>query len=114
KTAQTGRPPAADSLANTLKRARPDYRAAHLGKWQWPQTPQSMGYDVSDGITQNEDGDSSDPDDPKQSSGITRRAGACLEKQAAEGHPFYLQLSFYYLHSAPQALASTLKKYEAL
>ncbi|HSH93385.1 MAG TPA: sulfatase-like hydrolase/transferase [Roseimicrobium sp.] len=106
--------PATDSLANTLKRANPEYRAAHLGKWQWPQTPASMGYDQSDGITMNEDGDSADPADPKQSFGITRRASAYMEKQVKEGHPFYLQLSYYAVHSEPQALASTLKKYEGV
>lgn len=105
--------PAGDSLANTLKRANPAYRAAHFGKWQWPQTPESFGYDASDGITQNADGDSSDPEDPKQSFGITRRARAFMEKQVKDGHPFYLQLSYYAVHSPPQALATTLKKYES-
>lgn len=104
--------PVSDSLVNTLKRANPDYRAAHLGKWQWFHTPQAMGYDVSDGITMNEDGDSRDPEDPKQSFGITRRASAFMETQVKEGHPFYLQLSYYAVHSQPQALASTLKKYQ--
>ena len=31
--------PVADSLANSLKRLRPEYHAAHFGKWQWSQTP---------------------------------------------------------------------------
>lgn len=106
--------PASDSLANTLKRANPIYRAAHFGKWQWPQTPESMGYDASDGITMNEDGDTTDPNDPKQSFGITRRAQSYMEKQVKEGHPFYLQLSYYAVHQQPQALAATLKKYEGV
>jgi arylsulfatase A-like enzyme len=71
-----------------------------------------MGYDVSDGITMNEDGDSRDPEDPKLSFSITRRANAFMETQVKEGHPFYLQLSYYAVHQTPQALASTLKKYE--
>jgi arylsulfatase A-like enzyme len=104
--------PVTDSLANTLKRANPAYRTAHLGKWQWFHTPASMGYDVSDGITMNEDGDSRDPEDPKLSFSITRRANAFMETQVKEGHPFYLQLSYYAVHQTPQALASTLKKYE--
>ncbi len=104
--------PASDSLANTLKRANSAYRAAHFGKWQWAQTPESMGYDASDGITMNEDGDSRDPEDPKQSFGLTRRAKAYMEKQVKEAHPFYLQISYYAVHQQPQALASTLKKYE--
>lgn len=114
KTSRNWNAPASESLANTLKRANPAYRAAHLGKWQWPQTPESMGYDVSDGITQNEDGDSRDPNDPKLSFSITRRAQDFMTKQAKDGHPFYLQLSYYAVHQQPQALASTLKKYEGV
>jgi len=111
RTDRNWKAPASDSLANTLKRANPMYRAAHFGKWQWPQTPESMGYDVSDGITRNEDGDSKDPSDPKLSFSLTRRAQSYMEKQVKEGHPFYLQLSYYAVHNQPQALAETLKKY---
>ncbi len=112
KQSRTWNAPASDSLANTLKRANPAYRAAHFGKWQWAQTPESMGYDASDGITMNEDGDSRDPEDPKQSFGLTRRAQDYMEKQVKEGRPFYLQISYYAVHQQPQALAATLKKYE--
>ncbi|MEY4810183.1 MAG: Choline-sulfatase [Planctomycetota bacterium] len=112
KSVRTWAAPVADSLANSLKRLRPEYRAAHFGKWQWSQTPASMGYDLSDGITQNEDGDSKDPADPKQSFGITKRAHAFMEQQVKDGHPFYMQLSYYAVHQKPQALAETLKKYE--
>ena len=104
--------PATDSLANTLKRANANYRAAHFGKWQWPTPPEKFGYDASDGITQNEDGDSRDANDPKQTFGMTRRAQTFMEKQVKDGHPFYLQLSYYAVHQQPQALASTLKNYE--
>lgn len=106
--------PVTDSLVNTLKKADRSYRAAHFGKWQWFHTPESMGYDASDGITMNEDGDTTDPEDPKQSFGITRRAGAFMEAQVKEGHPFFLQLSYYAVHQTPQALAATLKKYEGM
>lgn len=112
KTARRWSAPPGESLANTLKRANHAYRAAHFGKWQWPQTPESMGYDASDGVTMNTDGDSNDPSDPKQSFGITRRAKDYMDQQVRKGHPFYLQLSYYAPHSKPQALASTLQKYE--
>lgn len=114
KSARRWNAPSSDSLANTLKRANPAYRAAHYGKWQWPQTPESMGYDASDGITMNADGDTTDPDDPKQSFGITARAKAYMRSQVESGRPFYLQLSYYAPHSKPQALASTLEKYSRL
>jgi arylsulfatase A-like enzyme len=106
--------PVTESLVNTLKKADGSYKAAHFGKWQWFHTPESMGYDASDGITMNEDGDTTDPEDPKQSFSITRRAKAFMDTQVKSGHPFYLQLSYYAVHQSPQALASTLKKYEGL
>jgi arylsulfatase A-like enzyme len=112
KTARNWSAPVTDSLVNTLKKADSSYRAAHFGKWQWFHTPESMGYDASDGITMNEDGDTTDPEDPKQSFSITRRAKAFMGAQVQSRHPFYLQLSYYAVHRTPQALASTLKKYE--
>ena len=114
KTSRNWSAPVTDSLVNTLKKADRSYRAAHFGKWQWFHTPKSMGYDASDGITMNEDGDSTNPEDPKQSFGITRRAAAFMEAQVKEGHPFFLQLSYYAVHQMPQALAATLKKYESM
>ena len=104
--------PAADSMVNSLKRVDPSYRAAHLGKWQWRNTPASLGFDVSDGITQNETGDSADPLDPKLSFSVTKRAHEFMGEQVKSGHPFYLQLSYYAPHQKPQALATTLAKYE--
>jgi arylsulfatase A-like enzyme len=114
KTARNWSAPVSDSLVNTLKKANPAYRAAHFGKWQWFHSPESMGYDASDGITMNEDGDTTDPEDPKQSFGITRRAKAFMESQVKAQKPFYLQLSYYAPHSKAQALAATLQKYASL
>ncbi|MCF7787691.1 MAG: sulfatase-like hydrolase/transferase [Prosthecobacter sp.] len=114
KNARNWSAPVTDSLVNTLKKADPSYLAAHFGKWQWFHTPESMGYDASDGITINEDGDTTDPEDPKQSFSITRRAGAFMESAVKEGHPFFIQLSYYAVHQKPQALAATLKKYEGM
>ena len=103
--------PLTDSLANSLKRANPLYRAAHLGKWQWPMKPAELGYDESDGITQNQTGESKDPDDPKLSLSLTRRACDFMATQVKEDHPFFLQISFYAVHAPAQALPETLKKY---
>lgn len=111
KTSRNWNAPVSDSLVNTLKRANPAYRAAHLGKWQWFHTPESMGYDVSDGIATNEDGNASDPEDPKLSFSLTRRANAFMQTQVKEGHPFFIQLSYYAVHPEAQALAATVKKY---
>ena len=106
--------PLTDSLANSLKRANPAYRAAHLGKWQWPMKPTDLGYDQSDGITQNQTGESKDPADPKLSLSLTRRACDFMATQVKEDHPFFLQISFYAVHAPAQALPETLKKYDNL
>ncbi len=106
--------PASESLPNSLKRCDPTYRTAHLGKWQWPQSPASMGYDISDGITQNETGNSSDPSDPKLLFSMTRRAREFMAEQVKEAHPFFLQLSYYAVHTEVQSLAATVKRYEGL
>ena len=106
--------PLTDSLANSLKRANPLYRAAHLGKWQWPMKPADLGYDQSDGITQNQTGESKDPADPKLSLSLTRRACNFMTTQVKEDHPFFLQISFYAVHAPAQALPETLKKYDNL
>ena len=110
KDAYPWKAPASEALPRLLRRARPEYRAAHFGKWQWPVSPSELGFEVSDGITQNADGTSKDPMDPKQTFGITRRAEAFLEEQARSGRPFFLQLSYYAVHEPPQALASTLAR----
>jgi len=112
KMARNWSAPVTDSIVNILKKANPAYRAAHLGKWQWFHTPASMGYDVSDGITMNEDGDSTDLLDPKLSFSITRRAKEFMATQVKEDHPFYLQLSYYAVHPTAQALVTTLTKYQ--
>ena len=70
-----------------------------------------MGYDASDGVTMNADGTSQDPNDPKLTFSITRRAEDFMDEQVREGHPFYLQLSYYATHGPNQALASTVEKY---
>lgn len=113
KSSRNWSAPLGDSLVNTLKRVEPGYRAAHFGKWQWSHSPEAMGYDVSDGITRNEDGDTTDPADPKQTFSMTRRAKTFMETQVKDGHPFYLQLSYYAVHPEAQALPSTLAKYES-
>jgi len=112
KMARNWSAPVTDSIANVLKRASPGYRAAHLGKWQWFHTPASMGYDLSDGVTMNEDGDSADLNDPKLSFSMTRRAQEFMATQVKEDHPFYLQLSYYAVHPEAQALSTTLSKYQ--
>ena len=44
------------SIPKQLKIINPSYKTAHFGKWGMDSTPESIGYDVSDGPTKNKDG----------------------------------------------------------
>lgn len=95
------------SLPRMLKQANPSYKTAHFGKWDMrfdDVTPQEMGYDVSDGYTDNGTGGgkgSGGPaakEDPKLVFGITGRACNFIEEQKESGHPFFVQVSHYAVH----------------
>lgn len=95
------------SLPQMLKRANPEYQTAHFGKWDMRfdnVTPAEMGYDQSDGYTNNADGGgrgSGGPasnDDPKQVASVTQRACDFIEAQAKSSTPFFVQVSHYAVH----------------
>ncbi len=103
-----GRP--RQSLANLLRKGNPAYRTATFGKWQLHQTQAELGFDSDDGrITQNQDGESSDPRDPKRMFEVTDKGNRFMEESVAAGRPFYLQLWHYAVHSTNQALPETLE-----
>jgi arylsulfatase A len=131
-----------DSIAQMLKGVDPAYRTAHFGKWgeiiqgsfdnQWselPAHPSVQGYDRTDGITGNFTGWNFHPkhspeerhrdfaveawEDPKLTFSITERSIDFVERSVAAGRPFFLQLSYYAPHRSPQALASTIEKFQA-
>lgn len=105
------------SIPRMLKAADPGYRTAHFGKWDLRAdrvTPEQMGFDASDGYTQNSDGEGKHSawpavrDDPKSIRGITDRATRFMAEQAATGHPFYVQVSHYAVHLGIFYRAQTL------
>lgn len=127
------------SIPQALKRANPSYRCAHFGKWGEVMSgksymdknpaanPGALGYDESDGLTGNGTGTfyhnihdkanahrnhvcESDAD-PKLTFSVTGRAISFMERQASEKRPFYLQVSYYAIHTAYQARQATLDKY---
>ncbi|MEO1584318.1 MAG: sulfatase [Planctomycetota bacterium] len=100
-------------LPDVLKSIDDRYMCAHLGKWHIDADPESFGYDISDGRTTNREGGftSSGPDrrtrewggypaeDPKLSASLTTRAIEFLDDRATRSEPFFLQLSYYAVHS---------------
>ena len=112
------------SIPQMLKKANPMYKTAHFGKWDARYdevTPEEMGYDTSDGLTGNNTGGGKAGidwpvalEDPKLIFSLTERAGKFMEKQAAEGNPFYLQVSHYAVHLGITYTQSSLDKYKGL
>lgn len=97
------------TIPRMLKVANPRYRTAHLGKWDFRfdlLTPAEVGYDVSDGPTNNREGGgrnsskgkSPHQEDPKQIFTLTKRACEFIQEAHVQGQPFYLQLSHYAVH----------------
>jgi arylsulfatase A len=103
------------ALGNLIKAADEEYTTAHLGKWHISFSPDACGYDVNDGSTTNEEGDSStDPEDPKRIFDLSRRAVSFMERQTKIGRPFFLQISHYADHLKFKANPQSRAKYERL
>ena len=97
------------AIPQILKSINPNYVAAHFGKWHINGGgPGKHGYDVHDGPTTNNEGNSENPEDPKLIFSITRKAISFMETQAKAGKPFYLQVSHYAEHNAVQCLPETV------
>jgi arylsulfatase A-like enzyme len=109
-----------------LKSINPRYRAAHFGKWdlRTDLIPEDLGYDESDGNTRNSVGSEgsnfgreekwkyfAELEDPKRIFSITEWAIRFMQRQVADGNPFYLQISHYAVHVDMQTRPETLKKY---
>lgn len=109
RTAMRIRTDSRHALANALKRANSAYRTATFGKWQLIRRQRELGFDSDDGkITQNQDGESPDPHDPKRMFELTEKGNRFMEESVASGRPFYLQLWHYAVHGSNQALPETL------
>ena len=106
-----------------IKQADSNYVTAHYGKWACsPKTPEDAGFDLSDGDTDNWHGDwhrvdgEKTPlptDNPKRMRSVTKKANAFIDKQAADGKPFYLRISHYAVHVDHAAEQETIQKYVA-
>lgn len=106
-------PPVEDAMIRRLKTAHPEYRAAHFGKWhQRTRTPEDIGYDESDGQTFNQEGNKGPTDDPKLSFALANKTNEFMERQAGEGTPFFVQVSFYANHLTYKARPEAIRKFE--
>lgn len=109
------------AIPQVLKQIDPAYRAAHFGKWHMFQPPAELGYDQSDGRTDNRTGGFSTTDqrrfwakeDPKRMDQITDASVEFMKRQADAGHPFYLQISHYAIHLNAEARQESLDEHQA-
>ena len=112
------------TIPQALKKANPDYVAAHFGKWHIPSiTPIAAGYDVTENPkgTGNGEGDFLDDmktflpeEDPKRMFSLTEMSKEFIGKQAKAGRPFFLQLSHYSPHIWHDSMRETREKYRQL
>lgn len=109
------------SIAEMIKSVDRRYVTAHFGKWGFPpRWPEASGYDVTDGNTNNGDGDYLSvkqrtplpPADPKRIFSVTHRANTFMEQQVRSRRPFFMQVSHYAVHVQHQALDETMRKYQ--
>lgn len=110
---RTGLPHDEVTIAEFIKSNRPEYRTAHFGKWHLgADGPGEHGYDVHDGDTGNFNGLSGDPD-PKETFSVTERASEFMERHSSRGEPFFMQVSYYALHTPIRALEASAEAFES-
>lgn len=111
------------SIAQMLKKGNKEYKTAHFGKWHIKiSTPEQLGYDESDGSTNNGEGIHTSPrvqpvkldDDPKKIFSITEKSINFMKKQIKDNNPFYLQISHYADHLDVVARKETVDKYNKM
>ena len=61
----------------------------------------------------NAEGNQCPPDDPKLTFSLARKTNDFITRQVADGHPFFVQVSFYANHLKYMALPDTIEENEA-
>lgn len=104
------------AIPQVLQSIDPAYRSAHFGKWHMHPEPAALGYERSDGRTDNETGTHTSASqltwqevaDPKRMFEVTERALDFVADCTAAGAPFFLQVSHYANHVDVQATADSI------
>ena len=102
------------TIAEFLKSHDPNYATGHFGKWHMGgENPERHGYDAHSGATTNAPGEQGAPD-PKRTSEVTDEAVRFIAEQAEAGRPFFVQASYYAVHTAVLAKAQTVQDFNGL
>ena len=99
------------TIAEFLKAHDSNYATGHFGKWHMGgEHPERHGYDAHGGVTTNAPGDQGAPD-PKRTSQVTDETVRFIAEQAAAGRPFFVQASYYAVHTPVLAHAETVEDF---
>ena len=102
------------TIAEFLKSHNPNYATGHFGKWHMGgESPERHGYDAHSGPTTNAPGDQGAPD-PKRSGEVTDEALRFIAEQAEAGRPFFVQVSYYAVHTPVLARDDTVQAFNDL
>ena len=102
------------TIAEFLKAHDPNYATGHFGKWHMGgESPERHGYDAHSGPTTNAPGDQGAPD-PKRSGEVTDEAVRFISAQADAGRPFFVQVSYYAVHTPVLAKEETVQEFNGL
>ena len=100
------------TIGEFLKEHDPEYVTAHFGKWHMGGgSPDRHGYDVHSGPTRNGEGMMGEPD-PKRTGELTNQSLEFLKQQADRGGPFFMQVSYYAVHTPILAKQTTIASYD--
>ena len=102
------------TIAEFLKGHDPNYATGHFGKWHMGgESPERHGYDAHSGPTTNAPGDQGAPD-PKRSGEVTDEVLRFIAEQAEAGRPFFVQVSYYAVHTPVLARDDTVQAFNDL
>ncbi|MCH2209169.1 MAG: sulfatase [Lentisphaerales bacterium] len=112
-------------MAEFVKEADANYVTAHFGKGMTIRRMDDIGYDITDNIDDNKEGNGNfhgdwlsiknrqpiPADDPKRVFSLTKKSVEFINTQAKAKKPFFLMVSHYAVHVRHAALEVTIKKY---
>lgn len=98
------------TIGELLKSHNAAYKTAHFGKWHMGGgSPDRHGYDAHSGLTSNRQGSVGEPD-PKRTGEVTTQATEFIAEHAGKS-PFFVQVSYYAVHTPIRAKGETIDSY---
>lgn len=113
-------------MAEFVKESNNNYATAHFGKGMTIRRMDDIGYDITDNIDDNKEGNGNfhgdwlsitnrqpiPAEDPKRVFSLTKKSVEFINTQAQAKRPFFMMVSHYAVHVRHAALEETIKKYQ--